>query len=67
MAKKENEQAIPIPLENPTIKKVVKCPGCGAKVEVEFEIELDTLIPATLAGALAASGKPVEEEMDDKG
>ncbi len=45
MAKKEEEVGIPIQVEMPTIKQVVDCPKCGAKMEVEFEVELAPLIP----------------------
>ena len=62
MSKKESEVELPQSEEIPTIKKVVDCPKCGSKIKVEFEIELDTVIPATLAGALAQAGKPAEEE-----
>ncbi len=58
MAKEEKK------LEIPTIKKIVECLKCGAKMEVEFEIELDALIPATIADVLSATGQPVEEEHD---
>jgi len=58
MAKKENEQVLP------TIKKIVDCPRCKAKIEVEFEIELDALIQATIADVLSATGQPVKEEND---
>ena len=58
MAKTENEQALP------TIKKIVDCPRCKAKIEVEFEIELDALIQATIADVLSATGQPVKEEND---
>ncbi len=54
MAKEEKK------LEIPTIKKIVDCLKCGAKIEVEFEIELDALIPATIADVLSATGQPVE-------
>jgi len=64
MAKKENEIESPQPKELPTIKKVVDCPRCKAKIEVEFEIDLEALIPATIADVLSIVGKPVKE--DDK-
>ena len=56
MAKEEKK------LDIPTIKKIVECLKCGAKMEVEFEIELDALIPATIADVLSATGQPVEEK-----
>lgn len=64
MAKKENEQVIPLPTEIPTIKKIVTCLKCGAKMEVEFEIDLQALIPTTLADTLAEVGMPKEEEKE---
>jgi len=64
MAKKENEIESPQPKELPTIKKVVDCPRCKAKIEVEFEIDLEALIPATIADVLSIVGKPAKE--DDK-
>jgi len=64
MAKKENEIESPQPKELPMIKKVVDCPRCGAKIEVEFEIDLEALIPATIADVLSIVGQPVKE--DDK-
>ena len=61
MAKNGNESELPIP-EIPTIEKIVDCPNCGAKIKVEFEIELAPLLPMALAG-----GMPTEEkEADDK-
>jgi len=66
MAKDEKElTAMPIEAKTPSVKKVVECPKCGSKIEVEFEIELDMVLPSTLAGALAASGKPIEEHDKD--
>jgi len=58
--KEEKEQIVPLPVETPTIKKIVTCPNCGGKVKVEFEIEMDAVIPA-----LANMGQPEEKE-DDK-
>ena len=43
----------------------MECLKCGAKMEVEFEIELDALIPATIADVLSATGQPVEEHDKD--
>jgi len=61
---KNKEQVLPI-MEIPTIKKIVDCPRCKAKIEVEFEIELDALIPATIADVLSATGQPKEENDKD--
>jgi len=49
------------PEENPTIKKIVDCPRCGAKIEVEFEIEMETILPM-LGGASLPIGIPPKEE-----
>lgn len=60
MAKKKDDPGLPVPMEMPMIKKIVDCPKCGAKMEVEFEIELDpVMIPALM-------GTPTEEGADDK-
>ena len=64
MSKKESEVESPLPKELPTIKKIVDCPRCKAKIEVEFEIDVEALIPMTLAETLAEAGKLVEEEHD---
>lgn len=67
MAKEKNEQkltTVPIAAKTPSIKKIVECPKCKSKIMVEHEIELDMVIPSTLAGALAQAGKQVEEEHD---
>ena len=48
--------------EIPTIKKIVDCVKCGAKMEVEFEIDLEALLPMTLADALSVVGQPTEEK-----
>jgi len=58
----ENKQELPLPIEVPTIKKVVDCPRCKAKIEVEFEVDIAPLIPMALAGM----EQPKEKEKDDK-
>jgi hypothetical protein len=50
MEKGKEEQGLSVQ-SMPTIKKRVKCPKCGAEIEVEFEIELAPLIPV-LGGPL---------------
>jgi len=45
MEKEKEEQGLSVQ-SMPTIKKRIKCPKCGAEMEVEFEIELAPLIPA---------------------
>lgn len=67
MAKEEEKEMVgmPINVEMPTIKKVVDCPKCGAKMEVEFEVELAPLIPVLTKG-LEQAGKEKEEGADGK-
>lgn len=43
----------------PSIKKIVSCPKCGAKIEVEFEIGLDMVMPAL-------GGLPFPKEKTDE-
>jgi len=58
---KKEEQVLPV-MELPSIKKIIACPRCKAKIEVEFEISMDMIMPA-LAGAslpMTPSMKPEE-------
>lgn len=41
MEKEDNKQSE----ETPSVKKIVDCPRCRAKIEVEFEIGLDMVLP----------------------
>lgn len=59
MEKKEEQQVKSVEL--PSIKKIVDCPKCGAKIEVEFEIGMDMIMPA-LAGASLPIASPPEEK-----
>ena len=52
-------------MELPSIKKIVDCPRCKAKIEVEFEIELDMIMPA-LAKASLPIASPIESKEDKK-
>jgi len=63
--KEEKEQIVPLPVEMPTIEKIVTCPNCGGKVKVEFEIEMDAVIPA-LAGDLSKMVLPEMPEEDNE-
>jgi len=47
-------------VEMPSIKKIVDCPRCKAKIEVEFEIGMDMIMPA-LAGASLPIVPPEEK------
>jgi len=56
---KEKEQQMKS-IELPSIKKIVDCPRCKAKIEVEFAIGMDAIIPA-LAKASLPIAPPIEE------
>jgi len=45
----------------PSIKKVIDCPKCKSKIEVEFEIGLDAILPM-LGGASLPIAFPQKEE-----
>ena len=54
-------------MELPSIKKIVDCPKCKAKIEVEFEIGMDMIMPAlTKASLPIASSTKLEEESNEK-
>lgn len=61
---KEDKQQIQT-MELPSIKKIVYCPRCKAKIEYEFEIELDAIIPE-LAKASLPITSPIESKEDKK-
>jgi hypothetical protein len=44
MEKEEKEQILET-VELPSIKKEVECPKCKAKIEVEFELNMDMVMP----------------------
>lgn len=60
MAKDKKEEQVQT-VEMPSIKKIVDCPGCKAKIEVEFEIDMEMIMPA-LAGASLPIALPIEEK-----
>lgn len=65
MAKEKNEEQILTTMELPSIKKIVDCPRCKAKIEVEFEIDLDMIMPE-LAKASLPIAPPIKLEEESK-
>ena len=61
MEKKNNQQ--PQPKEMPSIKKVVDCPRCKAKIEVEFEIGLDMIMPMLGGASLPIASLKIPKEV----
>ncbi|GAH65728.1 unnamed protein product [marine sediment metagenome] len=57
---KKEEQILPV-MELPSIKKIIHCPRCKAKIEVEFEIGMDMIMPA-LAGASLPIAPPEDKD-----
>jgi len=57
MEKEDKKQ----PEEMPSVKKIVDCPRCKAKIEVEFEIGLDTIMPM-----LGKSPVPIDFSLEEK-
>jgi len=49
-------------VEMPSVKKIVHCPRCKAKIEVEFEIGLDMVMPALAGASLPMAVPPKEKE-----
>ena len=45
----------------PSVKKIVDCPRCKAKIEVEFEIGLDMIMPM-LGGASLPIAFPLKDK-----
>ena len=63
MAEKEDEgKIIPLSDHAQTIEKIVTCPNCGGKVKVEFEIELEALIPSGKLSDIILPEMPKEKE-----
>ena len=64
--KKEDTQQVQT-MELPSVKKIVHCPRCKAKIEVEFEVDLDMIMPELAKASLpiAPPMKP-EEELKEK-
>ena len=66
MEKEEkNKEQILQTMELPSIKKIVDCPRCKAKIEVEFEIDLDMIMPE-LAKASLPIASPIATKEDKK-
>ena len=63
MEKEKNKEQVLHTMELPLIKKIVDCPRCKAKVEVEFEVDLDMIMPELAKSSLliAPPMKPEEE------
>lgn len=61
---KEDKQILQT-MELPSIKKIVDCPRCKAKIEVEFEIGLDMIMPE-LAKASLPIASPIESKEEKK-
>ena len=53
-------------MELPSVKKIVHCPRCKAKIEVEFEVDLDMIMPELAKSSLliAPPMKPEEESKE---
>ena len=47
-------------MELPSVKKIVDCPKCKAKIEVEFEISMDMIMPELAKASLPIA--PPEEK-----
>lgn len=60
----KNKEQILQTMELPSIKKIVDCPRCKAKIEVEFEIGMDMIMPGLAKASLpiAPSTKPEEDK-----
>lgn len=63
---KNKEQILPV-MELPSIKKIVDCPRCGAKIEVEFEISMDMIMPELAKASLAIASPASTEEVKKDG
>ena len=61
----KNKEQILQTMELPSIKKIVHCPRCKAKIEVEFEIGMDMIMPE-LAKAFLPIASPIVKEEDKK-
>ncbi len=59
MEKKDEQQLQP--KEMPSIKKIVDCPRCKAKIEVEFEIGMDMIMPMLGGASLPITFPPKEK------
>jgi len=63
--KDKNKEQVISTMELPSIKKIVDCPRCKAKIEVEFEIGMDMIMPE-LAKASLPIAPPIEQEEEKK-
>ena len=61
----KNKEQVLSTLELPSIKKIVDCPRCKAKIEVEFEIGMDMIMPE-LAKTSLPIASPIESKEDKK-
>ena len=61
----KNKEQVLSTLELPSIKKIVDCPRCKAKIEVEFEIGMDMILPE-IAKASLPIASPIESKEDKK-
>jgi len=59
MKEEKNKEQVQ-PEEMLSIKKIVYCPRCKAKIEVEFEIEMDAILPG--GASLPIAFPPKEKE-----
>jgi hypothetical protein len=63
MEKDKGKEQVLKTMELPSIKEIVDCPRCKAKIEVEFEIDLDMIMPELAKASLPiASPKELEED-----
>ena len=49
-------------MELPSVRKIVDCPRCKAKIEVEFEIGLDMIMPELAKTSLPIAFPPKEKD-----
>jgi len=54
-------------MELPSIKKIVYCPKCKAKIEVEFEIGMDMILPELAKASLSIAPPTTPEEVKEDG
>jgi len=60
--KEEKNKGQKQPEEIPSIKKIVDCPKCKAKIEVEFEIGMDAILPMLGGASLPIVFPPKKED-----
>ena len=60
---KEEKNKGQVQLEDaPSIKKIVYCPRCKAKIEYEFEISMDMILPMLGGASLPIAFPPKEKD-----